>query len=93
VLSGHWPLGLARHKLVGIKDNEAFRSPRGEVFWARSYGQNVWIYSDRPLDLTGKRQELESAGYSFFVHMPEKPPPTMPDAVRSSIFNWDGALL
>jgi putative protease len=93
VISGHWPMGLARHKLVGLKDNEPFRSPRGEVFWARPYGQNVWIYSDRPLDLTGKRQELEAAGYSFFVHMPEKPPPALPEAVRSSLFNWDGELL
>jgi putative protease len=93
VISGHWPMGLARHKLVGVKDNEPFRSPRGEVFWARAYGQNVWVYSDRPLDLTGKRQELESAGYSFFVHMPEKTPPTLPEQTRSSLFNWDGVLL
>ena len=93
VISGHWPLGLARHKLTGVKDNEAFASPRGEVFWARPYGQNVWIYSDRPLDLTGKRQELEAAGYSFFAHMPEKPPQTLPESTRSSLFTWDGDLL
>ena len=93
MLSGHWPLGLARHKLVGVKDNEAFRSPRGEVFWARPYGQNVWIYSGWPLDLTDKRRELEDAGYSFFAHMPEKLPQKLPEAARSSLFNWDGALL
>jgi len=93
VISGHWPLGIARHKLVGVKDNEPFTSPKGEVFWARSYGQNVWIYSGWPLDLTGKRQELEAAGYSFFAHMPEKLPPTLPDAARTSLFNWEGALL
>ncbi|MCL2123529.1 MAG: U32 family peptidase, partial [Desulfovibrionaceae bacterium] len=82
-----------RHKLTGVKDNEAFRSPKGEVFWARPYGQNMWIYSGWPLDLTGKRQELEAAGYSFFAHMPEKLPPRLPEATRSSLFNWDGALL
>jgi len=43
--------------------------------------------------LTGKRRELEAAGYSFFVHMPEKLPPKLPEARRSSLFNWDGALL
>jgi putative protease len=93
VISGHWPMGIARHKLTGIQDNEPFRSPKGEVFWARPYGQNVWIYSDRPLDLTDKRRELETAGYSFFVHMPENPPPRLPKTVRSSLFNWDGELL
>jgi putative protease len=93
VLSGHWPVGLARHKLAGAKDNESFQSPRGEVFWTRTYGQNVWVYSDRPLDLTDKRQELEAAGYSFFVHMPENPPHRLPATVRSSLFNWDGELL
>jgi hypothetical protein len=56
-------------------------------------GQNVWIYSDRPLDLTDKRRELEAAGYSFFIHMPEKPPQAAPEATRSSLFNWDGELL
>jgi putative protease len=86
-------VGLARHKLTGIQDNEPFRSPRGEVFWARPYGQNVWIYSDRPLDLTDKRRELEAAGYSFFVHMPENPPPRLAEGTRSSLFNWDGDLL
>ena len=93
VLSGHWPMGLARHKLTGAKDNEPFRSPKEEVFWLRAYGQNVWIYSGWPLDLTSKRRELEAAGYSFFAHMPEKPPPKLPEAKRSSLFNWDGALL
>ena len=93
VLSGHWPMGLARHKLTGAKDNEPFRSPKGEVFWLRAYGQNVWVYSGWPLDLTGKRRELEAAGYSFFVHMPEKLPPKLPEARRSSLFNWDGSLL
>ena len=93
VISGHWPLGIARHQLAGLKDNEPFTSPKGEVFWARSYGQNVWIYSGWPLDLTGKRQELEAAGYGFFAHMPENLPPTLPGATRSSLFNWEGALL
>ncbi|MDR0239479.1 MAG: U32 family peptidase [Deltaproteobacteria bacterium] len=93
VLSGHWPMGLARHKLMGAQNNEPFRSPKGEIFWIRPYGQNVWVYSGWPLDLTGKRQELEAAGYSFFAHMPEKPPRTLPEARRSSLFNWEGALL
>ncbi|MCL1985509.1 MAG: U32 family peptidase, partial [Betaproteobacteria bacterium] len=82
-----------RHKLTGAKDSAPFRSPKGEVFWARPYGQNVWIYSDRPLDLTGKRQELEAAGYSFFAHMPENLPQKLPENTRSSLFNWSGELL
>ena len=93
VLSGHWPMGLSRHKLMGAKVDEPFRSPKGEIFWVRPYGQNVWIYAGWPLDLTGKRQELEAAGYSFFAHMSEKLPPKLPEARRSSLFNWDGELL
>jgi len=93
VLSGHWPMGIARHKPTGAKDNEPFRSPMREVFWLRAYGQNVWVYAGWPLDLTGKRQELEAAGYSFFAHMPENPPQKLPEARRSSLFNWDGELL
>ncbi len=93
VLSGHWPVGIARHDPAGAKQNEALYSPRKELFWTRTYGRNLWIYSDRPLDLAAKRAELEAAGYGFFVHMPESPPPNLPESGRTSIFNWDGDLL
>ena len=93
VLSGFWPVGISRFGLLGIKSNEPFVSPKGEVFWARTYGGNVWLYPGWPLDLTAKRQELTAAGYSFFAHFEEYPPQTLPEARRQSLFNWEGALL
>ncbi|MBS6828611.1 MAG: U32 family peptidase [Desulfovibrio sp.] len=93
VLSGFWPVGLSRFGLLGVKANEPFMSPKGEVFWARQYGGNVWIYPGWPLDLTAKRQELTAAGYGFFVHIQENPPAGLPEARRQGLFNWDGALL
>ena len=56
VLGGFWPVGISRFGLLGIKPNEPFMSPKGEVFWARQYGGNVWLYPGWPLDLTAKRQ-------------------------------------
>ena len=93
VLSGFWPVGLSRFGLLGVKANEPFMSPKGEVFWARQYGGNIWLYPGWPLDLTAKRQELTAAGYGFFVHIQENPPAGLPEARRQGLFNWDGALL
>jgi putative protease len=93
VLNGHWPVGIARHSPSGVKNDEIFHSPKKEIFWVRTYGQNLWIYSDRFLDLTAKRRELEAAGYAFFVHMPENLPSRLRENGRASSFNWDVALL
>ena len=93
VLGGFWPVGISRFGLLGIKPNEPFMSPKGEVFWARQYGGNVWLYPGWPLDITAKRQELQQAGYSFFARLEENPPSSLPEMRRQGLFNWDGALL
>ncbi len=93
ILDGFWPVGIARFGLLGIKANEPFVSPKGEIFWARNYGANVWIYPAWPLDLTEKRKYLENAGYSMFVHIVENPPQSLPTLRRDGLFNWDGELL
>lgn len=93
VVSGFWPMGVARHGLEGIKASEPFNSPKGEVFWARKYGQNLWIYPGWPLDISSRQEELHNAGYAFFVKIEESPPKTLPEARRSSMFNWDLPLL
>ncbi len=93
VLKGFWPVGLARFSLSGVKPNEPFVSPKGEVFWARNYGNNVWIYPAWPLDLSDKRGQLESAGYSFFAEIDEHPPASLPEVRRSGLFNWENELL
>ncbi len=93
VISACWAMGIARHGLSGLKANEAFQSPMREQFWARHYGQNLWIYPNWMYDITDKVQELEKAGYSFLVKMQEAMPHDLPEAKRVSSFNWDNDLL
>ncbi|WP_300923669.1 U32 family peptidase, partial [uncultured Desulfovibrio sp.] len=93
VLSGFWPVGLSRFSLAGIRPNEPFAGPKGEVFWARRYGGTLWIYPAWPLDLSEQWRELADAGYSFFVRMEETPPASLPELRRQGLFNWNGALL
>ncbi len=64
-----------------------------EVFWARRYGQNTWIYPGWPLDIEDRRPQLEAAGYTLFVRIDEHPPQTVPEPRRTSPFNWDIPLL
>ena len=93
VLSGWWPVGIARHGMTLVKANEPFFSPMGEGFWGRNYGRNLWLYPAWPMDLSAHRQELEAAGYAFFARLDENLPPNMPPVKRSSEFNWNGSLL
>ncbi len=93
LISGCFPMGLARHKLMGLKANENFQSPMREQFWARHYGQNLWIYPNWLLDISDHAQELEKSGYSFFVRMDEAYPHDLKLAERTSDFNWNNTLL
>ncbi len=93
VLQGSWPVGVSRFGSLGVRLNEPFASPKGEIFWARQYGENVWIYPAWPLDLSSKRQEIEKAGYAFTVTLQEKPPQSLPKSTRPGLFNWENSLL
>lgn len=91
VLEGFWPMGLSRHDPAYLKSNIPFESPKGEQFWTKKYGQNLWIYPAWPMDLSGHKTELEKAGYSFFVKLEEHCPNEQER--KSSEFNWNNALL
>ncbi|MBQ7584860.1 MAG: U32 family peptidase [Desulfovibrionaceae bacterium] len=93
VLKGFWPVGISRFGLLALKSNTPFASPKGEIFWARDYGQNTWIYPAWPLDLSEKQAELEAFGYSFFAQLIENPPSNLPEAKRPGLFNYEGKLL
>jgi putative protease len=93
VLSGFWPVGIARHKADPLKQNEVFNSPKREAFWLRQYGQNNWLYPAWPLDLTEKRGILEKAGYSAFITLDEHPPKELGQSTRDSVFNWQVGVL
>ena len=93
ITEGFWPVGISRFGMTGVKANEPFVSPKGEIFWARQYGGNVWLYPGWPLNLSEKRPDLENAGYSFFVRIQETPPASLPELRRDGLFNWEGTLL
>lgn len=93
LLSGFWPVGISRHSFAGGKLNEAFVSPKREVFWARHYGQNLWIYPGWPLDISPAKEQLQAAGYKIFVNIKESLPREVPEPQRSSPFNWELGLL
>ncbi len=93
VLSGYWPAGISRFDLNQVKPNVPFFSPKGEAYWARHYGRNLWIYPAWPMDISAHKRELEAAGYEFFARLDETPPPGLPPLRRTSTYNWDGALL
>ena len=89
VLSGFWPVGISRHDSGPVKAQDAFQSPKGEAFWMRRYGGNLWFYPAWPLDLTAHRPALEQAGYVTFIHMEEHPPKSLDQARRPGEFNWN----
>jgi putative protease len=93
VVSGFWPVGISRFGLLGVKEDTPFSGPKGEIFWARRYGGNIWLYPGWPLDLTEKRPALAAAGYSFFAHIEEFPPRELPQTRRQGLFNYEGTLL
>ncbi len=93
VLSGFWPVGISRHAFVGGKLNEPFSSPKREVFWARHYGQNLWIYPGWPLDISSQKEKLQAAGYKIFINIQEQLPKEVPEPARSSPFNWELGLI
>jgi len=92
VLSGYWPAGVSRH-VPQAKPMEPMASPKGEVFWTHKYGPNLWIFPNWALDLGERRAALAEAGYGFFVRIFEPRPSGVPDAGRTSAFNWDLELL
>ncbi len=93
VQKGAWPVGISRFGTLGVRLNEPFASPKGELFWARQYGQNVWIYPAWQMDIGEKRDEMEKAGYMFSVTLQERPPASLPEQFRPGLFNWENPLL
>lgn len=93
VQRGTWPLGISRIKPEAVKALEPLASPKNEIHYVKYYGQNAWLFPNWPLDITEHRQALEQAGYSLFVTIHESRPRTVPEAQRTSPFNWDIPLL
>ena len=91
VTQGFWPVGISRHKAQYVREGAMLQSPKGEQFWTRVYGENMWVYPAWPLDLSAHEQELDAAGYSFKMRLDENCPEEQQR--RTSEFNWNGRLL
>jgi putative protease len=88
VLSGRWPLCIARILSDRLKPNRPFQSPKGETAWAIHQDSNYWVYPNWELNLTSYRKELEQAGYQRFVHLNETVPQSIEMKDRPGTWNW-----
>ncbi|MFO8048877.1 MAG: U32 family peptidase, partial [Desulfosudaceae bacterium] len=74
VVSGYWPLCLARTKPADFSENRLFTSPRGEGAWVSRRGSCYWVFPNWPLDITANRSLLVKKGYQLLVHLMEPIP-------------------
>ncbi len=92
VVSGSWPLCISRTIAAGVKEDEAFTSPRGEQSWVHRNGTDYWMYPNWHLDLRAKTAELKKAGYRMFAHLIEPLPHGISLKQRPGLWNWDVGL-
>jgi len=89
VISGNWPLCIARSLAEDMETDSLFTSPKGEQAWVRKYSVNYWLYPDWQLDISEKKEELRKAGYSLFVRISEILPPGVHLKPRPGLWNWE----
>jgi putative protease len=92
VLTGNWPLCVARSITPEIQLDKPFVSPKGEQAWATRYGPDYWIYPNWKLDLGPHRKALQKAGYSLFVNLIEPVPKHVKLKKRQGVWNWKHSL-
>ncbi len=92
VLSGLWPLCLARSCPDHIKPGQLFFSPRKEAAWVAENDACFWVYPNWPLDLLDKRKQLERKGYSVFIRFNDIVPEGVAIKKRPGIWNWEAGL-
>jgi putative protease len=93
VVSGHWPLCVARPVSADLRMQTALRSPKGEEAWTVRHGSLHWVFANWELDLRAHQDALARAGYRRFVHLVESLPPGVKKKTRPGLWNWAGELL
>jgi putative protease len=93
VVSGNWPLCVARIISDDFQQQAPLRSPKGEEGWAVRYGPLYWVFPNWELDLRKQTDALGRAGYRLLVHLVEPLPPTIQRKERPGLWNWGGELL
>jgi putative protease len=92
LLSGNWPLCVARTVAAELETGPAFISPKGEEAWVARHGPLFWVYPNWRLDLRDRRGEMEKAGYRLFVHLVEPVPAPVKLKQRPGGWNWQAGL-
>jgi len=88
VISGNWPLCVARAVVGELGLEMPFRSPKGEHAWAVKYGALYWIYPNWRLDWLDQKDLLRRAGYRLFIHLVEPVPRLIQMKDRPGGWNW-----
>ncbi|MEW5734705.1 MAG: peptidase U32 family protein [Thermodesulfobacteriota bacterium] len=92
VIRGFWPLSVSRIVSSALVKQKPFASPRKETAAVIGVGPDTWVFSDRPLDLSGHENELARAGYRYFLHL-HYPAPGLAAPPRPFPANWNLKLL
>ena len=92
VVTGNWPLCVARSIVPEVQLEKLFASPRGEQAWTSYYEPDYWIYPNWQLDLQTHKKMLQKAGYVLFVNLIEPVPKKVKLKKRSGIWNWKHSL-
>lgn len=93
LVKGVHPLCVSRIRSEKLREREPFHSPHGEQFWSRTYDQLIWTFPNWEIDLSGKWQDLERAGYSVFARLHEPVPEKIELKKRQGLWNWDLKML
>ncbi len=93
VIYGNWPLGVSRIISENLKTNQAFTSPKGETAWISKHNKNYFIFPNWYLDITSKKETLQTAGFSLFITIHETIPRGIKIKNRPGLWNWNLKLL
>lgn len=75
VISGPWPLCIARILDPRLRLNTPLKSPKGETSYVEKSGQNYYHYPDWELKLKTDPGELRKAGYRLLISLEGQPGP------------------
>ncbi len=89
VVSGHWPLCIARTVARELELERPFRSPKGEEAWTARYESLYWVFPNWRLDLRDRQEQLLRAGFSLFVQLEEPVPKSVTLKERPGLWNWN----
>ncbi len=93
VIHGLWPLGVSRSISNDLALNKPFTSPKGEIAWVSKHNNNYYVFPNWYLDLRSKKNLLEKAGFSVFIHINERIPRGIRLKKRPGLWNWNLTLL